>query len=121
MLKLNSVMIGTKSPQALATFYEKVFGKPADLVNSESSFFSWQLGSVFLYLLEHSEMEGKTKDPGRVMFNFETTQVKEEFERIRSLGSLVIREPYEVEVGWFATLADPDGNYFQLVSPFPLE
>jgi predicted enzyme related to lactoylglutathione lyase len=121
MLKLNSVMIGTKSPQALATFYEKVFGKPADLVNSESSFFSWQLGSVFLYLLEHSEMEGKTKDPGRVMFNFETTQVKEEFERIRTLGGLVIREPYEVEAGWFATMADPDGNYFQLVSPFPVE
>ena len=119
MLKLISVMLGTKRPQALATFYEKVLGKPADMVNSEGSFFSWQLGSVFLYVLEHSEMEGKTKDPGRVMFNFETTQVKEEFERIRTLGGFVIREPYEVEAGWFATLADPDGNYFQLVSPFP--
>ena len=121
MLKLNSVMIGTKRPQALATFYEKVLGKPADMVNSESSFFSWQLGSVFLYVLEHSEMEGKTKDPGRVMFNLETTQVKEEFERIRTLGGFVIREPYQVEAGWFATLADPDDNYFQLVSPFPVE
>ena len=121
MLKLNSVMIGTKRPQELAIFYEKVLGKPADMINRESSFFSWQLGSVFLYLLEHSEMEGKTKDPGRVMFNFETTQVKEEFERIRTLGGLVVREPYEVEAGWFATLADLDGNYFQLVSPFPVE
>ena len=121
MLKLNSVMIGTRRPQELATFYDKVLGKPADMINSESTFFSWQLGSVSLYLLEHSEMEGETKDPGRVMLNFETTQVKEEFERIRSLGGLVIREPYEVEAGWFATLADPDGNYFQLISPFPVE
>lgn len=119
MLKLNSVMIGTERAVALATFYEKVFGKPADMVNSESSFFSWQLGGAFLYVLEHSEMEGKTKDPGRVMFNLETAQVKEEYERIRGLGGLVIREPYEVQAGWFATLADPDGNYFQLVSPFP--
>ena len=120
MLKLNSVMLGTKRPQALATFYQDVLGKPADMVNSESSFFSWQLDSVFLYVLEHSEMEGKTNEPGRVMFNLETTQVKEECERIRSLGGVVIREPYEVQAGWFATLADPDGNYFQLVSPFPI-
>ena len=55
MLKLISVMLGTKRPQALATFYEKVLGKPPDMVNSEGSFFSWQLGSVFLYVLEHRE------------------------------------------------------------------
>jgi predicted enzyme related to lactoylglutathione lyase len=119
MFKLNSVMFGTQHPQALATFYEKVLGKPADMVNNERSFFSWQLGSVSLYVLEHSEIEGKTKDPGRVMLNFETTQVTADFERIRTLGGSVIREPYEVQAGWFATLADPDGNYFQLMSPLP--
>lgn len=62
-------------------------------------------------------MEGNTKDPGRVMFNFETPQVKEEFERIKALGGAVIKEPYEMGGAWVATLADPDGNYLQLVSP----
>src|SRR5437867_8420044 len=100
MLKLNSVMIGTKQTQTLATFYEKVIGKPADMVDSENGFFGWQLGSAYLSVLEHSEMAGKTKDPGRVMFNFETTQVREEFERIRTLGGLVIREPYEMGGEW---------------------
>jgi predicted enzyme related to lactoylglutathione lyase len=51
------------------------------------------------------------------MFNFETTQVKEEFERIKAAGGAVIREPYEMGGGWIATLADPEGNYFQLVTP----
>ncbi len=51
------------------------------------------------------------------MFNFETTQVKEEFERIKAFGAQVIREPYEMEGAWIATLADPEGNYFQLVTP----
>jgi predicted enzyme related to lactoylglutathione lyase len=51
------------------------------------------------------------------MLNFETSQVKEEFERIKALGAEVIRAPYDMEGGWIATLADPDGNYFQLVSP----
>lgn len=117
MLNLNSIMIGTKQPQALVTFYEKVIGKPADMADSENGFFGWQVGSTYFSVLEHSEMVGNTKDPGRVMLNFETTQVKEEFERIRALGGSVIREPYEMGGGWIATLADPDGNYFQLVTP----
>lgn len=117
MLNLNSIMIGTKQAQVLATFYEKVIGKPADMVDSENGFFGWQVGSAFLSILEHSEMGGNTKDPGRVMFNFETSQVKEEFERMKTIGSVAVREPYEVGEGWIATLADPDGNYFQLMSP----
>jgi predicted enzyme related to lactoylglutathione lyase len=120
MLKLNSVMIGTKQLQAMATFYEKVLGKPADMVDRESGFFGWQVDSAFLSVLEHSEMGGKAKDPGRVLFNFETLQVKEEFARIRALGAQVIREPYEMGGGLIATLADPDGNYFQLVTPMPM-
>ena len=117
MLNLNSVMIGTKQSKALATFYEKVIGKPADMVDSENGFYGWQAGSAYLSVLEHSEMGGNTKDPGRVMLNFETSQVKEEFERIKALGGVVIKAPYEMGGGWIATLADPDGNYFQLVSP----
>jgi predicted enzyme related to lactoylglutathione lyase len=62
-------------------------------------------------------MEGNTKDPGRMIINFETPTVKDEFERIKSLGATVIREPYEMQGAWIATLADPDGNYFQLMSP----
>ena len=117
MLNLNSVMIGTKQTKALADFYEKVLGKPADMVDVENGFFGWQVGSAYLSVLEHSEMGGNTKDPGRIMFNFETAQVKEEFERIKSAGATVIREPYEMGGGWIATLTDPDGNYFQLVTP----
>ncbi len=117
MLNLNSVMIGTKQPVALAAFYEKVLGKPAEMVDQENGFWGWQVGGSYLSVLNHSEMGGNTKDPGRVMFNFETTEVKEEFERIKASGATVVREPYEMGGGWIATLADPDGNYFQLVTP----
>ena len=117
MLNLNSVMIGTQQPKALATFYEQVIGKPADMVDSENGFYGWQVGSAYLSVLAHSEMVGNTKDSGRVMLNFETSQVQEEFERIQALGGRVIQAPYEMGGGWIATLADPDGNYFQLVSP----
>jgi predicted enzyme related to lactoylglutathione lyase len=87
------------------------------MVDNENGFFGWQVGSSYFSVLDHSEMGGKAKDPGRVMLNFETSQVKEEFERIKALGAIVIRAPYEMGGGWIATLADPDGNYFQLVTP----
>ena len=119
MLNLNSVMIGTMQTKALVSCYEGVIGKPPDMVDADNGFHGWQVGNVYFSILQHSEMKGRTKDPGRLMLNFETAQVKEEFERIKALGATVIREPYEMEGGWLATLADPDGNYFQLVTPMP--
>ncbi len=120
MLNLNSIMIGTRQLKNLTAFYEKVLGKPPDMVDEQSGFCGWQVGSTYFSLLDHSEMMGKSKDPGRIMLNFETGQVKEEFERIKSLGAGVIRAPYEMGGGWIATLADPDGNYFQLITPMEM-
>jgi predicted enzyme related to lactoylglutathione lyase len=120
MLSLNSVMIGTKQFAKLSAFYEKVIGKPPEMVDKENNFVGWQVGNSYLGVLEHSEMGGNTKDPGRVMLNFETTQVQEEFDRIKALGGKVIREPSKMGEGWLATLADPDGNYFQLMNPITM-
>lgn len=117
MLNLNSVMIGTMQPKAMVSFYSGVLGKAPDMVDADAGFSGWQVGSSYLSVLQHSEMTGKTRDPGRVLINFETAQVKEEFERIKALGATVVREPYQMGDGWLATLADPDGNYFQLVTP----
>jgi hypothetical protein len=44
------------------------------------------------------------------MFNFETKEVKEEFERMKTLGAVVIKEPYELQGMWIATLADLGGH-----------
>jgi predicted enzyme related to lactoylglutathione lyase len=54
------------------------------------------------------------------MFNLETNDVKGEFERMKRLGAKVIADPYHMgddQGHLIATLADPDGNYFQLMSP----
>jgi predicted enzyme related to lactoylglutathione lyase len=116
MLNLNSVMIGTSQITVMAAFYEKVFGRPGDMV--EGTWHGWSVGNAFLSIGEHSEVKDKAKEPQRVIFNFETKEVKEEFERIKALGATVIKEPYEMGGAWIATLADPDGNYFQLMTPW---
>ena len=117
MLNFNSVLIGSEQPDVLAAFYAKVFGKQADF--SDGGYSGWQIGSAFLTIGPHSETKGAAKEPARILLNFETEQVKEEFDRMRGVGAAVVKEPYQMEgmPGWIATLADPDGNYFQLTSP----
>lgn len=70
---------------------------------------------------EHSEITGKAKEPQRVIINFESKQVKHQYERIKALDAQVIKDLYEMEGIKNATFADPDGNYFQLMSPWDME
>jgi len=37
---------------------------------------------------------------------------------MKKFNTEVVKEPYEMGKLWIATLADPDGNYFQLMSPW---
>jgi len=110
-------MIGTSKPQEMATFYEKVFGRKADMV--EGSWYGWKVGETFFSIGEHSEVKGNTKEAQRILFNFETKEINEEFDRIKALGAVVVKEPYDMGGNMMiATFADPDGNYFQLMTPW---
>lgn len=113
-------MIGTEDVKRLADFYEQVIGKKAD--TQDGDYYGWNAGSTFLSVGPHDKIHGKSKDPDRILLNFETNEVKEEFERISKIeGVTVVKEPYTMEGYpdfWIATLADPDGNYFQLMPPW---
>jgi predicted enzyme related to lactoylglutathione lyase len=112
-------MIGSSDPKALAEFYAKVLGKEADW--NDGSWYGFQIGSTHLTIGEHSEVKGKSKEPQRIILNLETKEVEKEFERIKKEGAEIIKDPYnlgEAEGMQIATFADPDGNYFQLMSPW---
>lgn len=120
MLNLNSVMLGSEDPKALAEFYEKVLQKEPDM--QEGDWYGFSAGSCYLSMGKHDKVSGTSKNPERIIFNFETKEVKKEFERLKALGATVIAEPYafseeETEPS-IATLADPDGNYFQIMKPW---
>lgn len=116
-MNLNSVMIGSEDAKRLADYYTKLFGEPDW---SDQGFAGWQLGQGSLTVGPHDEVSGSNPQPGRIMCNIETADVQGEFERLKNAGAIVVREPYEPGGGpgmWIATLADPDNNYFQLMSP----
>jgi predicted enzyme related to lactoylglutathione lyase len=55
-----------------------------------------------------------------MIWNIESGDVQADFAKLKAAGATVIKEPYhpgEGEQGWIGTFADPDNNYFQVVSP----
>ena len=120
-MNFNSILIGSADPGRLVDYYTKVFGEPT---MAEGGYTGWLIGSGFVTVGPHSEVTGKNSQPGRMIWNIETPDVRGEFDRMKAAGAIVIREPYEFEGApgsAIATLADPDGNYFQLMSPMSPE
>jgi predicted enzyme related to lactoylglutathione lyase len=118
-MNLTGILIGSDDPQRLVDFYAKLFGEPTW---SDGGYTGWMIGSGWLTIGAHSEVHGQNAHPGRVIWNIESDDVKGEFERFRAAGATVIAEPYGAEEGseeqgYIATFADPDDNYFQLMSP----
>ena len=110
-------MLAVADAKTMSAFYEKVFGKAADMTEGEWS--GWQVGSSFFSPGPHSEAKAQAAEPFRVMINLETADVAGEFDRIKQAGATVVKAPYDAGDGMMiATFADPEGNYFQLMSPW---
>src|SRR3989337_592132 len=124
-MNFNSILIGSEDPARLVEYYTKLFGEPA---MSDGGFTGWQIGTGWVTVGPHDQVKGKNTQPGRILWNIETADVKGDFEKFKAAGATVVQEPYspgqegEEMEGQIATFSDPDDNYFQLMSPMgPLE
>ena len=116
-MDFNSIMIGSEDPQRLVDYYTKLFGEPA---MADGGYTGWRIGSGWVTVGPHVQVQGRNAHPGRIIWNIETPDVKGQFERFVAADAIVVREPYgfdEYPDAFVATLADPDDNYFQLMSP----
>jgi len=120
-MNFNSLLVGSADPQGLVAYYTKLFGEPGF---SDGTYAGWKIGSGFLTIGPHSEVSGQNPQPGRLIWNIETADVQGDFDTLKAAGAIVVRDPYGFdgdERVSIATLADPDGNYFQLMTPMELE
>ncbi len=116
-MNFNSILIGSEDPQRLADYYTKLLGEPTW---NEGGYTGWLIGSGAVTIGPHDQVKGKSAHPGRIIWNIESTDVQADFERFKAAGAIVIREPYSFEEApgsSIATFADPDDNYFQLMTP----
>lgn len=119
-MKLNGLMFGSENPKTLGEFYTKVFGEPGW---KQDDWYGFDVGGGTLMIGPHSEVKGKNSSPGRIIMALEADDIQTEYARIKELGAEVIAAPYQPDKDnspdtWLATLADPDGNYFQLSTPW---
>jgi predicted enzyme related to lactoylglutathione lyase len=118
-MNFNSILIGSEDSKRLADYYTKLFGEPTW---TDGGYVGWLIGSGAVTVGPHDQVHGRNASPGRIIWNIESTDVQADFDRFKTAGAIVIREPYTFEQApgsWIATLADPDDNYFQLMSPVP--
>jgi predicted enzyme related to lactoylglutathione lyase len=116
-MDMNSILIGSEDPKSLADYYTKLFGEPGW---DEGGYTGWQIGTGWVTVGPHDQVKGKNSQPGRILWNIETADVKGDFEKFKAAGATVVQEPYspgEDPGGSIATFSDPDDNYFQLMSP----
>jgi predicted enzyme related to lactoylglutathione lyase len=117
-MNFNSILIGSEDPQRLADYYTRLFGAPTW---NEGGYIGWLIGSGAVTVGPHDQVHGKNAQPGRIIWNIESADVTGDFERFKAAGATVVREPYgygeDAEQAQIATFADPDDNYFQLMSP----
>jgi len=118
MLNLNSLLLSSEAPKKLVDFYRQVLAREPQW--HEGEYYGFEAGPCALVIGPHSKVHGQNRNPERIIFNFETNDPQGEFERMKELGAKAVAEPYHMENDQdhlIATLADPDGNYFQLISP----
>ena len=117
---LDSVLIASENPKALADFYkDKVglqFEDEFEYGEKGEAGFMFKIGSTGLTILPHSEVKGKNSTGARIMLNIEVDDIEVEVKRLKDAGVKVVAEIYHMEgYGYIATFEDVDGNYFQFV------
>lgn len=118
---LESITVGSQSAKKLAAFYkDKVglkFGMVAEMGDKGEELYELKVGKgPGIYIVDHSKVKGKSKNPDRIIINLEVDDIKKESARLKRAKVKVVQDTYHVEgYGWVTTFADVDGNYFQFV------
>ena len=100
--------------EALRDFYRDTLGLPAR--SQRPGFVSFEWGELRLSLTGHSDLDGASRDPLRIMLNFLVADIVAAHRRLQAAGVEFVRPPEREHFGgWFATFRDPDGNLLQLM------
>ena len=74
MLNLNSLLLSSDNPKKLVDFYRRVLALEPKF--QEEEYTGYKVGACILVIGPHSKVHGQSKNPERLLFNFETDDVK---------------------------------------------
>ena len=119
-MKLLGVMIGTEDSKKLGEFYEGILGPVA---YQDNDWYGFDIDGGTLMIGPHSEVHGKNQDAPRLMIAIENKDVPALYRQFVDGGATSVAEPYQPDREqspgvWLATVADIDGNYIQISTPW---
>ncbi len=116
---ISAIHIWSDNYRALADWYiEKLDLKVLEELNHpDDTGIGFQVGDVYLWIGQHSEVKGKNKDIHRHMFNFVVDSVTETYEKLEKRGVKFLAKPFKAPTfdKYFATFYDLDNNLVQFI------
>ena len=114
MVKFSGAIIWTNDLVRMQLFYENILKLKPHSVRDNFIAYRWRDLRFSIGL--HSEVNGSSKEPFRIMLNFDVPNIKEVTDLLKSNGVSFLRDPEKEHWGgWVSTFLDPDGNTIQLL------
>lgn len=116
-----SLTLFSEDAKKLADFYRDKVGlkmtMEAEVGEDGENLFGFEFeGGPGFYIMDHSKVKGTNKEPERIIFNLEVSNIEVDVKKLDEAGVKKIQDTYHMQnYGYLATFEDPDGNYFQLV------
>jgi len=122
--KISTILIWSQEYKKLAAWYKDVFNiKEIERINHPDDtgiLYEFPDGQPWIWFGKHSEIQGKNKDPLRIMFNISVDSIDKAYEHLKKKGmKKFIAKPFKAPTfdKWFITFSDPDGNTVQCIGP----
>jgi predicted enzyme related to lactoylglutathione lyase len=106
---IGSLLVGSSNVDAMKDWYRKAFAV------TENDMGAFTFGPVQLFIEEHSDVGGPTKEPARVIINLDADDCREIEAHLEGMGVTWVRKVEQMPFGIIGTVADPDGNYVQII------
>ena len=106
---IGSLLLGSSNVEQMREWYQKAF----DVKQNDMGAF--EFGPVQYYIEEHSEVSGPTQEPARIIINLDVDDCRAVEAHLKEQGVNWIRPVEQEDFGLIGTVADPDGNYVQII------
>ena len=106
---IGSLLVGSSNVDTMKDWYRRAFSV------KDNEMGAFEFGPVQLFIEEHSEVSGPTKEPARVVINLNVDDCRDIERHLEGVGVTWIRKVEQMPFGLIGTVADPDGNYVQII------
>jgi len=117
--EISAVLIWSGDYKKLVQWYKDKLDLKVieELDHPEDTGVGLSIGKSYFWVGQHSKVEGKNKDPHRIMINISVDSVSETYEELVSRGVTFLAKPFKAPTfdSYFATFTDLDGNILQLI------